>query len=44
MSILIGADLVPTAENSPLFTRGDAEALCGAALREILAQDRKSVV
>lgn len=38
MSILIGADLVPTAENSPLFTRGDAEALCGAALREILAQ------
>ena len=36
MSIIIGADIVPTKENIPLFNRGDISALIGTELKQIL--------
>ena len=36
MFILIGADLVPTKSNTELFKRGDADALVGTKLLEVL--------
>jgi len=38
MSIIIGADLVPTEENISLFCQGDTEELFGHALLEMLRQ------
>jgi len=38
MHVLIGADLVPTESNYPLFTSGDAKTLLGEKLQTVLAQ------
>lgn len=36
MNILIGADLVPTQSNTDLFAAGDAQALVGEELYQLL--------